>query len=64
MSLKKKRRKAELLKLWGSTEGLCAVPYYLEPTTNAARGDVFYVTKVDTRIEDPWADRDVVDSAA
>jgi hypothetical protein len=39
---------------------VCAVPNYLEPTTNAARGDIFYVTKVDTRIEGPWFDKDVV----
>lgn len=32
----------------------------LSITTNECKGDVFYVTKEDTRVEGPWTDRDKV----
>lgn len=55
LSLIKKRRKNELLKLFVSP------PNYLAPTTNPTyyRGDNFYVQKLDTRISGPWTDKDV-----
>lgn len=55
LSLIKKRRKNELLKLFVSP------PNYLAPTTNPEyyRGDNFYQMKLDTRISGPWTDKDV-----
>lgn len=56
ISLIKKRRAKEkhivlaLFKTWK--------PNYLEPTTNECKGDVFYATKEDTRVEGPWSDKD------
>ena len=57
MSLIKKRRKPELLSLFG---GLA--PNYLEPTCTREylTGDMFYQMKLDTRIGGPWKDDDVV----
>jgi hypothetical protein len=54
LSLVKKRRKHEALKLFENP------PNYFEPTTNKEyqSGDAFYVTKIDTRIEGPWKDTD------
>lgn len=54
MSLIKKRRKNELLKLMKEP------PNYLEPTCNPEfiKGDAFYQLKVDTRIDGPWTDKD------
>ena len=54
LSLIKKRRKMEALKLFK------VAPNYFEPTVNAEhyRGDAFYQMKDDTRIEGPWSDRD------
>ncbi len=56
MSLIKKRLKHQLLKLFKQDEA----PNYLEPTTNPeyTKGDAFYQTKVDTRVEGPWTDQD------
>ena len=56
MSLIKKRRKNEALKLF------VAPPNYFEPTTNPEffKGDNFYMMKKDTRIEGPWKDTDEV----
>lgn len=56
MSLIKKHRKSELLKLFGSIP----VPNYLEPTVNATAysGDLFYVTKDETRQDGPWDERE------
>lgn len=53
-SLIKKHRKVELMKLF--TE--MPVPNYLEPTVNAnsLKGDMFYVTKNETRVDGPWTD--------
>lgn len=56
ISLIKKRRKDELLSFC-STEGV-RVPHYCQPVSNPARGEVFYYTKADTRIEGPWKDTD------
>jgi hypothetical protein len=60
LSLIKKRRYNEkhlLLKLFKETP-----PNYLEPTvlTEATKGEAFYMTKEDTRIDGPWRDDDVV----
>lgn len=54
LSLIKKRRKHEALKLFTTP------PNYFEPTTNAEsiRGDAFYMTKEDTRVSGPWSDKD------
>lgn len=56
MSLIKKKRKFELIKLFDDP------PNYLEPTTTIeyTKGDAFYQQKVDTRIEGPWTDKDEV----
>ena len=56
MSLIKKHRKTELMKLFGSMP----VPNYLEPTVNATyyAGDMFYVSKTETRIDGPWDERE------
>lgn len=56
MSLIKKKRKGELMTVYQANS--MAVPNYLEPTTNACKGDQLYVMKVDTRLEGPWTDRD------
>lgn len=55
MSLIKKHRKPELLKMFNEMP----VPNYLEPTANATyyAGDMFYVTKDETRVEGPWDER-------
>lgn len=55
LSLIKKRRKIEALKLFK------VPPNYFEPTTNPeyATGDAFYQLKEDTRIDGPWKDTDV-----
>ncbi len=54
MSLIKKRRKHELLRLFESA------PQYCEPTVTKeyTKGDAFYCQKVDTRVEGPWLDTD------
>lgn len=54
LSLIKKRRKMEALKLFKLP------PQYFEPTTGTefATGDSFYQLKEDTRIEGPWKDDD------
>lgn len=56
-SLRKKRRKTELIKILGKREYMktCHVSY--ETYTN---DDDFYVTKEDTRIDGPWANTDKV----
>jgi hypothetical protein len=62
LSLKKKRRVAELKQLWrnqydnGSLKA--PLPNYIEPTSNPSKGEVFYATKLDTRVEGPWSDKD------
>lgn len=58
LSLFKKRRKHEALKLFKDP------PNYFEPTCNKEyqTGDAFYQTKEDTRIEGPWSDKDQVTS--
>lgn len=55
MSLIKKHRKSELMKLFN----LIPVPNYLEPTANATyyAGDMFYVMKNETRQDGPWDER-------
>lgn len=56
MSLIKKRRKMEALKLFE------VPPLYFEPTCNPEfyKGEAFYQVKVDTRIDGPWSDKDCV----
>lgn len=55
LSLIKKHRKSELLQMFKEMP----VPNYLEPTVNATAltGDMFYVTKHETRIDGPWDER-------
>lgn len=55
LSLIKKRRKFEALKLFGENP-----PNYFEPTSNPdyIKGDAFYQMKEDTRIDGPWTDED------
>jgi len=56
MSLIKKHRKSELMKMFD----LMPVPNYLEPTANATyyAGDMFYVMKEETRQAGPWTERE------
>lgn len=56
MSLIKKHRKAELMKMFD----LMPIPNYLEPTANATyyAGDMFYVMKEETRQAGPWTERE------
>lgn len=56
LSLIKKRRKHEAIKLFGSA------PNYFEPTTNPEfyKGDAFYQVKKDTRIDGPFTDKDEI----
>lgn len=58
ISLIKKHRKSELLKMFNDIP----VPNYLEPTANpvALTGDNFYVTKEETRVSGPWDERQEV----
>lgn len=64
LSLKKKRRVAEIKMFWRKqyADGnlLVDLPNYLAPTSRPSTGDAFYVTKLDTRVEGPWSDRDQV----
>lgn len=55
MSLIKKHRKTELMKMFKNMP----VPNYLEPTVNATyyAGDLFYVMKDETRVDGPWDER-------
>ena len=57
LSLIKKRRKNEALKLFVTN-----APNYFAPTINSEyyRGDAFYMMKKDTRVEGPWKDTDEV----
>jgi hypothetical protein len=61
-SLKKKRRKAELMKLWGDLELEMPIPMFLAPTVakEAVAKTFSYVMKADTRKRGPWTDKDVV----
>lgn len=54
-SLIKKHRKPELMKMFNKIP----VPNYLEPTLNTTyfTGDMFYVTKEETRVEGPWNEK-------
>lgn len=54
-SLIKKHRKDELMKMFGPMP----VPNYLEPSVDAVakKGDMFYVTKSETRVDGPWDER-------
>lgn len=56
MSLIKKHRKTELMKMFNKIP----VPNYLEPTVNATyfAGDMFYVMKEETRVEGPYDERE------
>jgi len=55
MSLIKKHRKTELMKLFDSIP----IPNYLEPSANPTyyAGDMFYVQKNETRVDGPWDER-------
>lgn len=54
LSLIKKRRKMEALKLFS------VKPEYFAPSVSASRGNEFYMTKLDTREDGPWMDTDPV----
>lgn len=59
-SLVKKRRRAELMKLWKDLELEMSLPNYLEPTTSGEfKSTSFsYAMKEDTRTRGPWSDSD------
>ena len=54
-SLIKKHRKDELMKMFDKMP----CPNYLEPTVDsvAKKGDMFYVSKTETRVDGPWDER-------
>lgn len=58
MSLIKKHRKTELMKMFD----MMPVPNYLEPSTNPTyfTGDMFYVMKDETRMSGPWTEKQEV----
>lgn len=53
-SLKMKKRKPQVIELFGGTE--CKVSF--TPTSNENRNNMFYVEKDETRIDGPWSDKD------
>jgi len=55
LSLFKKRRRMEALRLFGDN-----APHYFQPTTNKefVKGEAFYMLKEDTKLEGPWTDKD------
>lgn len=57
VSLFKKRRKQELLRTWQAYG--YPVPEYLEPTTSSEhQKEAFYCTKLDSRVDGPWSNKD------
>lgn len=56
ISLIKKKRKTELLNLLYENDFLLANAHW-RPTTNICMGDIFYVVKIDSRIDGPWDNR-------
>lgn len=54
VSLKSKMRISELIKTQ-----LHGIPYHWSPTSNENKNNTFYVTKIDSRIEGPWCDKDI-----
>ena len=52
----KKKRKSELLRLLYENDFLLANAHW-RPTTNTCMGDIFYVVKIDSRIDGPWDNR-------
>lgn len=57
VSLIKKKRKCELMKLMKGMDR--PVPNYLEPTVKEEhRKEAFYAMKEDSRVEGPWTDKD------
>lgn len=63
LSLKKKRRPCELKSVWDgfyeSQDVRFPYPMHCQPVVTANKGDSFYVTKLDTRVEGPYSDKDV-----
>lgn len=64
LSLIKKRRPAELKTLWDAQheagELPMSYPNYCEPKVTNNVGESFYSMKLDTRVDGPWKDTDVV----
>ncbi len=58
MSLKKRHRRGELVKLFSVLEYPLKMNNYLAPTSNGCFGSWFYVTKSETRVSGPWSDKD------
>lgn len=56
ISLTKKKTLSSLISLFKDYP--CFQGVHFSPTSNPAKGDVFYVIKVDTRVEGPWSDKD------
>lgn len=56
VSLHKKRRKAEIMKVWLTVFN--KFPNFFEPTVKKEfqKGDMFYQQKIETRLEGPWTD--------
>ena len=64
ISLIKKRRVDEIKSIWKAQheagELPCGLPNYFEPKATNNTGEAFYSMKLDTRIDGPWTDRDIV----
>nr|QUS52620.1 replication protein [Mute swan feces associated circular virus 15] len=62
ISLMKRRRVGEAKALWTSLhetgEVPSPLPNYFAPKCTQNQGDLFYVTKLDTRLDGPWKDTD------
>lgn len=54
------RRKMRLTQLLGEFETTPLAGAHWSPTSNATMGDVFYVTKAESRIDGPWSDKDAL----
>lgn len=57
ISLMKRKRKCELISLL-KTNDLYMQRAHFSPSSNNALGNIFYVMKLDTRVDGPWSDTD------
>ena len=58
VSLIKKKSLKALISFFSCSDSRWTKAHW-SPTSNNSKGDVFYVTKEDTRIDGPWTDQDV-----
>eukprot|EP01043_Picozoa_sp_COSAG02_P063615 COSAG02_NODE_9068_length_2342_cov_447.957200_1_plen_155_part_10 len=58
ISLTKKKTLSSLISVFKEYPAFAGV--HFSPCSNNAKGDVFYVIKVDTRVSGPWSDTDEI----